>query len=99
MNIDTSGWGPFDPSNPDDLAADRERVAFTEYMVKRLRKAPRTGSSAPAIWTGGIMAIVAVSYSMYGNNPPDSAREALHDALDFAWLQSSTIACEPEDLN
>ncbi|MBB3875282.1 hypothetical protein [Sphingomonas aquatilis] len=99
MNIDTSGWGPFNPNDAHDAACERERLAWTEHTLRRLRKAPKTGSTEEAIWTGGIMAIVQIAYAMHVNTPPDSAREALHQALDFAWLQCASMAMSKGEQN
>jgi len=99
MTIDTSDWGAFDPNSASDAMCERERLAFTAYTLKRLKKSPRTGSDEAAIWTGAIMAIVQVAYAMHGNNPPDSARDALHQTLDFAWLQCAGMALDREGMN
>ena len=87
MNIDTSTWGPFDPSSPTDAMCERERHAFTRYMIGRIRRAPKTGSDEAAILTGAVMAFVQLCWAQHDNQPPDSARDALHNAVDFAWLQ------------
>lgn len=94
MNIDTAGWGPFDPQNVQDAMCERERLAFTEYMIKRLKKMPRTGSDEPAILVGAIMAIVQLSYATNDNAPTDAAREGLHKTLDFSWLQCASMITE-----
>jgi hypothetical protein len=98
MKIDTSGWGPFDPSSADDQMCERERVAFTAYTLKRLKKQARTCSDDKAIFVGGIMAIVQIVYAMHDNQPSDAAREAIHQTLDFAWLQCAGIAMNRDDL-
>lgn len=87
MNIDTSNWGEFDPSNPQDAICERERHAFTQYTLSRLRKAPKTGADEAAILVGTVMAIVQLAFASHDNMPPDTAREGLHNAIDFAWLQ------------
>lgn len=97
MEIDTSSWGPFDPENPSDAMC--ERVAFTEYTLKRLRKLPKTGSDEASIWIGGVMALVQVVYAMNGNAPADSARDAIHSVIDFAWLQCAGMATDREGLS
>lgn len=99
MNIDTSGWGPFDPNDTRDASCERERHAFTEHMLRRLRKAPKTGSDEAAILTGALMAIAQLSWAMHDNEPPESARDALHDAIDFSWLQCAGMAMTNGDRN
>lgn len=94
MNIDTSDWGPFDPNDPSDAMCERERLAFTEYTIKRLKKMERTGSDQSAIWTGAMMSIVQMAYAIHAGTPPDAAREALHQVLDFAWIQCATIGTD-----
>ncbi len=92
MNIDTSGWEPFDPSSPTDLACERERHAFTQYIVGRLKKSSRTGSDEASILTGAMMALTQLSWAMHDNTPPETAREAMHQAIDFSWLQCMSMA-------
>ncbi|WP_230781541.1 hypothetical protein [Sphingomonas sp. Leaf37] len=99
MNIDTSNWGPFDPQDVHDAMCERERLAFTEYLVKRLKKMPRTGSDQPAIMVGAIMAIVQLSYAIHGNEPTDAVREGLHKTLDFAWLQCALMIIDKGQAN
>ncbi|WP_404711541.1 hypothetical protein [Sphingomonas sp. MMS24-J13] len=99
INLETSGWGQFDGSNPTDAMCERERQAFTQYTLKRLQKIPKTGSTQDAIWVGGVMAIVQMAYAVHAGAPPESAREALHDVLDFAWLQCASMASGKEDMN
>jgi hypothetical protein len=99
MNIDTSSWGPFDTESLTDQMCETERRAFTEYTLKRLKKRVQTGSDDSAIMIGGFMAIVQISYATFGNSPPDSARDALHQMIDFAWLQCATMAHDLEELN
>lgn len=94
MDIDTSSWAPFDPNSIVDAMCERERHAFTGYVLKRIRKQPKTGSDDAAIWTGGVMALVQICYATHDNNPPDSAREALHKVIDFSWLQCAAMVAE-----
>lgn len=95
MKIDTSDWGPFDGNDPHDVMCERERQAFSAYTFKRLQKMPKTGSDEAAIWTGGMMAIVQIIFALHANNPPDSARDAMQDALDFCWLLCSSMSPVP----
>ncbi|NIJ07192.1 rRNA maturation protein Nop10 [Sphingomonas vulcanisoli] len=99
INIDVSNWAPFNPSDPHDAMCERERQAFTAYTLKRLQKCPKTGSDETAIWTGGLMSIVQIIFAQHENLPPEAARDALHQALDFAWLQCSTIFPPAEGMN
>ena len=92
INLDTSDWGLFDPNHSGDLACERERTAFTQYTLKRLKKIEKTQTDEAAILIGGIMAIVQIIFAMNSNNPPDQARDRMHDILDFAWLQCAGMA-------
>jgi len=99
IDIDTSDWGPFNPNDPHDAMCERERLAFTQYVFKRVKKMPRTGSDEASIWIGGIMSIVEIIYAMHDNAPPDAARESLHKVFDFAWLQCAGMAMDKESLS
>ena len=92
LKIDTSDWGPFDPKDPADVMCERERHAFTEYLLRRLRKAPKTGSTEAEILTGAMMSIAQLAWAMHAGSPPDRGREALHDTIDFCWLQCAGMA-------
>lgn len=93
MNIDTSNWGHFNDKDEWDAACERERLAFTDFMIRRMKKATTRGNSnEAAIITGSIMAIVQVPYAVHDGVPPDAARDALHGSLDFAWLMCATMA-------
>jgi hypothetical protein len=93
---DTTGWGPFDPCNAADASCERERRAFTEFMIKRLRKQPKTGSDDTAILIGGMVSIVQVIFAGHAGHPPEEAREAMHKTFDFAWLQCAALLAEGE---
>lgn len=99
IDIDTSDWGPFDPNSATDAMCERERVAFTEYTLKRLKKAPRIGSDSHAILVGAVMAITQLAYAAPQEAGSDSARDALHQMLDFAWLQCVGMAMANGDMN
>ena len=99
IDIDTSDWRPFDENSPTDAMCERERIAFTQYTLKRLKKIPKTGNDETSIWVGGMMAIVQMAYAMHGNDPPDTVRDALHQTLDFAWLQCAGMTLERKDMN
>ena len=99
INIDTADWGPFNPASLTDQMCERERRAFTDYILTRLRKQPKTGSDDAAIWTGAMMAIVQLVYATNGNVPSDNARDAIHKAIDFSWLQCASMCTEPEAMN
>lgn len=93
MNIDTTNWGPFDDKDEWDAACERERLAFSDFMIRRMHKATRRGNSnEAAIITGGIMAVVQIPYAVHDGVPPDAARDALHQSLDFAWLMCGSMA-------
>jgi hypothetical protein len=99
MQIDTSGWGPFDPASATDAMCERERLAFTEYTLKRLKKMPRTGSDESAIWIGAVMSLVQVAYAMHSDTPSEAARQAIHDSVDFAWLQCAGMVAGRGEMN
>ena len=99
INLDTSDWGPFDPNSVTDQMCERERLAFTQYTLKRVKKKPQTGSDDAAIVIGGFISLVQVCFATHGNAPPDKAREALHEMLDFAWLQVASMATPAEEMN
>lgn len=92
IRVDTSNWGTFDPTNVQDAICERERRAFTQYTLARLRKSPKTGADEQAILVGAVMAIAQLVYAMHDNAPPDTARDALHDSFDLAWLQCAGMA-------
>lgn len=99
ITIDTASWGPFDPTSATDAMCERERHAFNLYLLKRIQKAPKTGSDEKAILVGALMAITSLCYAMQGNAPPDSARDQLHDALDYCWLQCAGMMMDEGALN
>lgn len=99
MMINTEGWASFDPASATDAMCERERHAFTHYMIKRMNKQQKTGSDDQAILVGAVMAIVQMAFAMNGNDPTDTTRGALHDALDYAWLQCVGMLADSEGLN
>ncbi len=98
ISIDTADWSRFDPNSPADAACERERMAFTQYTLKRLRKIDRFGGDQAAIWIGGIMAMTQMVYAIHENRPTEDARERLHQIFDFAWLQCAAMSLDESDV-
>lgn len=94
ISINTSDWPAFGVGSH-DAKCERERKAATRYTLDRLRRARRTGADEADIMVGMLMAIVQAAYTAKGNSPDDGAREGLHDALDYAWLQCRMMLDDP----
>lgn len=91
MSVDTSDWQAFGTSEH-DASCDRERIAFTHFFAKRVGKLERSGRDAKDAAVGAVHAIVQIVFAAADFRPTEEARQAMHQSLDFAWLQVEAMA-------
>lgn len=84
---------PFNESDPSDIMCDMERRAAHDFHVRRLHRADkRRDSNMSAIFVGNMCALAGLFIAgMKRDAEPESALEAMHKILDFAWMQMHAI--------
>ena len=85
---------PFDPADPVNVMAERERRAAHDFHVRRLNRAGRhKDSDTVSILLGGAVALAGfLQASMVPGQDLQDVQERFEAIMQFAWVQALGIA-------
>jgi hypothetical protein len=87
----------FDPNDPNDAACERERKAFSNFILERMCGDESPESTAPVL-IGALMGVCAIVFANFDGVPGDEQLAALHKAVDACWSQTAGIRRNGESI-